>query len=158
MLTKRLSQRTLLPLIATLVFAGTACAHGEHKAQPRAEPALPEYSLLSPYHLPHVMRELRHHADDFGLNEEQRRTLARLHDEEARPALQPRLREAQRLEREIARAVMEGQEKASYAAKLDRLQQVKREAADLHIDCVQRVRGVLTPEQYARLMVRVLAR
>lgn len=148
----------LLPLFAAFVFAGTAGAHGEPKGQPGAVPALPQYSLVSPYHLPHVMRELRHHANDYGLSEAQRQALDRLHDVEVRPTLLPRLREAQRLEREIGRAVLEGQDKATLAPRLDRLQEVKREAAEMHIDCVQRVRAVLTPEQYARLMIRTLTR
>ena len=59
---------------------------------------------------------------------------------------------AQQLEQEIASAALEGRSAQDLAPQLDRLAQLKREAAEIHLRCIAQVRQTLPPEQYARLL------
>jgi hypothetical protein len=65
---------------------------------------MPEYSLLLPAHLPHLMS----YVAQLDASAEHRQALSRHADEQVRPALRPRLQQAQQLEQEIARAALEG--------------------------------------------------
>ncbi len=113
-----------------------------------AAPAMPEYSLLLPAHLPHLMPFV----GQLDASAEHRQALSRHADEQVRPALRPRLQQAQQLEQEIARAALEGRSAQDLAPQLDRLAQLKREAAEIHLRCIAQVRQTLPPEQYARLL------
>ena len=113
-----------------------------------AAPAMPEYSLLLPAHLPHLMS----YVAQLDASAEHRQALSRHADEQVRPALRPRLQQAQQLEQEIARAALEGRSAQDLAPQLDRLAQLKREAAEIHLRCIAQVRQTLPPEQYARLL------
>ncbi len=113
-----------------------------------AAPAMPEYSLLLPAHLPHLMQWVA----KLDASAEHRQALSRHADEQVRPALRPRLQQAQQLEQEIARAALDGRSAQDLAPQLDRLAQLKREAAEIHMRCIAQVRQTLPPEQYARLL------
>lgn len=113
-----------------------------------AAPAMPEYSLLLPAHLPHLMPFVAR----LDASPEHRQALSRHADEQVRPALRPRLQQAQQLEQEIARAALEGRGAQDLAPQLDRLARLKREAAEIHLRCIAHVRQTLPPDQYARLL------
>lgn len=117
-------------------------------AQAPAAPAMPEYSLLLPAHLPHLMQWVA----KLDASAEHQQALSRYADEQVRPALRPRLQQAQQLEQDIARAALEGRSAQELAPQLDRLAQVRREAAEIHLRCIAQVRQTLPPEQYARLL------
>lgn len=147
-------------LLAALL--GACAGHGPH-AQPHTPPQapsptaaardvpLPMHSLLMPAHLPHLMHVLEDDKVplDPAPSAAQRQALASFARERVRPNLLPRLKEARQLEQEIAAAVLAGQATAALAPRLDRLQQLKREAAEIHIGCIQNMRQVLSAEQYA---------
>ena len=116
-------------------------------AQAPAAPAMPEYSLLLPAHLPHLMPFVA----KLDASPEHQQALSRYADEQVRPALRPRLQQAQQLEQEIARAALDGRSAQDLAPQLDRLAQVRREAAEIHLRCIAQVRQTLPPEQYAAL-------
>ena len=134
-----------------LVLAGCASAPPQASAahaQAPAAPAMPEYSLLLPAHLPHLMPFVA----KLDASPEHQQALSRYADEQVRPALRPRLQQAQQLEQEIARAALDGRSAQDLAPQLDRLAQVRREAAEIHLRCIAQVRQTLPPEQYARLL------
>jgi len=72
--------------------------------------------------------------------------------------LRPRLQQAQQLEQEIGRAVLDGRSAGELAPQLGRLAQLKREAAEIHLRCIAHVRQTLPPEQYARLVALATAK
>lgn len=73
-------------------------------------------------------------------------------DQTVRPNLLPLLKEAQQLEQAIGRAVLDGQGQSAVTDQLDRLQQLKRQAAEIHIRCIAQVRQSLPAEQYSQLL------
>jgi hypothetical protein len=130
------------------VLAAGLCAFSLLALPAKAEPTLQEYSLILPANLPHVMQFV----DKLGLAEAQKRALNQYADGEVRPALGPRLKEAQRLEKEIGQAALDGRTVDELAGQIDRLAQLKRESAEIHLRCIERVRATLTREEYARLL------
>lgn len=122
---------------------GSACAD--------IEPTPAQYSLIHPYHLPHLMGFIKDNRGAFDLNEAQQQSLERFLSE-ARSETQPRQEAARKLEKEIAAAAFGGRTRQQLAEQLGHLQQVKREIAEIHIEFVNRVRGVLSAEQYALLV------
>ncbi len=121
------------------------------QAAQATQPALAQYSLVHAAHLPHLAWTLKGQTAALGLNEVQRGTLAALAFE-VRDQLQPRLEQARAAEQDIAQAALAGATVQQLAPQLDRLQQLKREAAEFHMRCIAQVRQTLPPEQYARLL------
>ena len=101
-------------------------------------------------HLPHLAWALKGQTTALALNEVQRGTLAALAFE-VRDQLQPRLEQARATEQDIAQAALAGASVPQLAAQLDRLQQLKREAAQVQIDATQRIRTTLDAAQYQQL-------
>lgn len=117
------------------------------QAKPAA-PAKTDYALILPHNMPHLMRWV----GKLGLSPEQSAALSTYAKEVVSPKLGPLLDEAQKLEKDIAQAALAGQTKQQLAPKLDRLQSMKREAAEIHITCINNLRNTLKPEDYARLL------
>lgn len=170
--------RCLIPLLAVVLGAcaqtgGAHHTHGQVAAAPApattaappaqatpgasgapapvAKPAAPaktDYALILPHNMPHLMRWV----GKLGLPPEQAAALGKYAKEVVSPKLSPLLDEAQKLEKDIAQAALAGQTKQQLAPKLDRLQSMKREAAEIHITCINHLRNTLTPEDYARLL------
>lgn len=145
--------RRLAPLFLAaalgLPLSAGAAEDGRH-GKP-TDPRLLDYSLLRPAHLPQLMWALKGRGSDLGLDEAQTKSLAAA-VLEVRAALVPRLEQARALEQEIARAALDGRSRQELAESLDRLQRLKREAADIHIDSIHRLRAALSSEQFARLV------
>lgn len=116
----------------------------------RIEPTPAQYSLIHPFHLPHVLGFIKDNGDDFRIEGGQQQAIDQLITDVRGPT-KSRQAEAGRLEREIAVAAFDGVDSRALAEPLGRLQQVKREIAEIHVDFVNRLRGILTPEQYALL-------
>ena len=112
------------------------------------------YSLMLPAHLPHLMQVLGDAKVDLSPapSAEQRKALALHADEQVRPRLLPRLKDARQLEQDIAAAALAGSDAAALGSRMDRLQQLKHEAAEIHIACIAHVRKVLSPKQYAAVL------
>jgi Spy/CpxP family protein refolding chaperone len=165
-----------LPLCAVLALLGSGTAHAagaasaemhkqharhdqhQHTGQsPRggqaaaSEAALVGYALIQPQHLPSLLRTMQGRSSELALDDAQRKALVEL-VLAARAQRTPLLEEARKLESEIGTAALAGETRAALATRLDRLQQVKREASEIEIDSSNRVRALLTPEQYARLL------
>ena len=121
---------------------GEACA--------RIEPTPAQYSLIHPFHLPHVLGFIKDNGDDFRIEGGQQQAIDQLITDVRGPT-KSRQAEAGRLEREIAVAAFDGVDSRALAEPFGRLQQVKREIAEIHVDFVNLLRGILTPEQYALL-------
>lgn len=133
--------------VAAAPTATPAPAASAAPARPAA-PAKPDYSLVLPYNMPHLMRWV----GQLGLPDEQKAALGKYAKEVVSPKLSPLLEEAQQLEKDIARAALDGTTPAQLASRLDRLQAVKRQAVEIHITCINHVRHTLAPEVYARLL------
>lgn len=142
----------LVVLILSSFLSLTALAEarpgGEECA--RIEPTPAQYSLIHPFHLPHILRFIKENGDDFRIEGSQQQAIDRL-TADVRGPTQSRQAEASRLEREIAVAAFDGVDSRALAERLGRLQQVKREIAEIHVDFVNRLRVILSPEQYALL-------
>ncbi|MDX9707514.1 MAG: DUF4019 domain-containing protein [Azospira sp.] len=164
---KHVLSRTL-PLCAALaLLGGNAHAagadsaapghHPRHATQPArgeqaaSEAALAGYALVQPQHLPSLLRAMQGRSSELKLDEAQTQGLLKL-VLTARAARTPLLEEARRLEREIGAAALAGETRSALATRLDRLQQVKREAAEIEIDSANRIRALLDPGQYAQLL------
>ena len=126
------------------------------QAAQATQPALAQYSLVHAAHLPHLAWALKGQTTALALNEVQRGTLAALAFE-VRDQLQPRLEQARATEQDIAQAALAGASVPQLAAQLDRLQQLKREAAQVQIDATQRIRTTLDAAQYQQLRQRAHA-
>lgn len=138
----------VLPVFAALALLALPLAAQSHDDTKAAAPSPADYSLVLPYNMPHLMK----YVDQIGLSEERKALLNKYANETIRPALRPLLEEAQRLEKEIARTALAGQTKEQLAAKLDRLQRVKRDAAEIHIGCLNHVRQTLSAAEYGRML------
>lgn len=138
----------LLRLAQTMPDAGPGVVPGKAGAPRAAAPALPDYSLISPRHLPHLMNFIGKLPLDATVKQSQEQYA----DQTVRPNLLPLLKEAQQLEQAIGRAVLDGQGQSAVTDQLDRLQQLKRQAAEIHIRCIAQVRQSLPAEQYSQLL------
>lgn len=138
----------LLRLAQTMPDAGPGVVPGKSGMPPAAAPTLPDYSLISPRHLPHLMNFVGKLPLDTALKQ----SLEQYADQTVRPNLLPLLREAQQLEQAIGRAVLAGEGQSAVVGQLDRLLQLKRQAAEIHIRCIAQVRQILTADQYSQLL------
>lgn len=143
-----------LRIRATLDAAQFAQLRQRAQTAVPAHPALPEYALVLPGNLPHLMPFVA----QVAASAEHQQALAHHADEQVRPALRPRLQQAQQLEQDIARAALDGRSAHDLAPQLDRQAQLKREAAEIHLHCIAHVRQTLPPDQYARLLVLAKAK
>lgn len=110
------------------------------------------YALILPQNLPHLMGVISKRGDELGLNEKQQAAFKAVMAE-VPAAIGGRFKAAQAEEAAIARAVLhEGATPEALATSLDRLAASKREAAEIHIRCVNRVRQILEPAQYEKLL------
>lgn len=89
----------------------------------RIEPTPAQYSMIHPFHLPHVLRFIKDNGDDFRIEGSQQQAIDRL-AAEVRGPTQSRQAEVGKLEREIA---------------------------EIHVDFVNRLRSILSPAQFALL-------
>ncbi len=115
------------------------------------EPTLSHYMLILPENLPSLTQAMKGRGKELGLTAEQNSSLAAV-VLEVRDRLQPLLAEARTLEKAIAADALAGATPALQAGRLDRLQQLKRQAAEVHIDSIARIKSTLTPAQYAQLL------
>ena len=114
-------------------------------------PVLNEYALIFPANMPHLMAVIGKHRGELDLTEAQNAEVDAIFAEV--PArIKPLFSKAQELETAISDDVMAGTLLEDLAPRLDELAAAKREAAEVHIACINRVRGMLTPEQYAKVL------
>ncbi|MFN4340641.1 MAG: hypothetical protein ACK4FE_01250 [Azonexus sp.] len=138
----------LLRLAQSMPDAGPGVIPGKDGMTPAAALVLPDYALISPRHLPHLMNFI----GQLSLDAARRQSLEQYADQTVRPNLLPLLREAQQLERAIGRAVLDGEGQSAVVGQLDRLLQLKRQAAEIHIRCIAQVRQILPADQYSQLL------
>ncbi len=142
-------KRNLLKVLclSTMLLAPAAMAD---EAKP-GEPPLPAYALILPANLPHVMRVILDHRQNLGLSDAQQAEVDAIMAE-VPGKIRPVFEKAKAAEIAIADDVMAGRNLEGIPARLDELQALKREAADIHVACIARVRAMLTPEQYAKVL------
>ena len=138
----------LLRLAQSMPDAGPGVIPGKDGMTPAAALVLPDYALISPRHLPHLMNFV----GKLPLDTAQKQSLEQYADQTVRPNLLPLLREAQQLEQAIGRAVLAGEGQSAVVGQLDRLLQLKRQAAEIHIRCIAQVRQILPADQYSQLL------
>jgi len=111
-----------------------------------------DYALVLPEHLPHLMESIGRLDATLGLNEEQKKELQSI-----RQSIPGQMHEgftkARQLETEIGQAVLEqGASAKDVSARLDELQRIKRNTTDLQISVLNRVKALLSAEQYQRVL------
>lgn len=155
----QLGGKTMQALRKTLIAAALCAVASLAVAAPPAnpatpqpdEPTLPHYVLILPENLPQLTQAMKGRGKELGFNAEQNASLAAV-VLEVRERLQPLLAEARTLEKAIAAEALAGSPPAALAARLDRLQQLKRQAAEAHIDSLNRIRTTLSAAQYEQLI------
>lgn len=116
-----------------------------------AAPSLKEYALIFPANMPHLMETIGAHRNELGLTEAQNAEVDAIFAEV--PArIRPLFSKAKTLETTIANDVLSGALLEDLGPRLDELAAVKREVAEIHIACINRVRSMLSPEQYAKVL------
>ncbi|MCI2395955.1 hypothetical protein [Aliiroseovarius sediminis] len=135
-------------LAALLAAPITALAED---AAPGAAPLINEYALIFPANMPHLMATIGAHRGELDLTEAQSAEVDAIFAEV--PArIKPLFTKAKELETVISNDVMAGALLEGLGPQLDELAAVKREAAEVHIACINRVRSMLSPEQYAKVL------
>jgi hypothetical protein len=109
---------------------------------------MPEYSLLLPAHLPHLMS----YVAQLDASAEHRQALSRHADEQVRPRCARACSRPSNWSRRSPAPRSKAAARKTWRPQLDRLAQLKREAAEIHLRCIAQVRQTLPPEQYARLL------
>lgn len=137
-------------LAAALLAATAVLAAGPATPAPD-EPTLQHYMLVLPENLPQLTQAMKGRGKALGLTPEQNASLAAI-VLEVRERLQPLFTEARTLEKALASEALAGSTPAVLATHLDRLQQLKRQAAELHIDSINRIRAALSAAQYEQLL------
>jgi hypothetical protein len=147
--------KTMQALRKTLIAAALCSAAFTAIASPAApvpdEPTLPHYMLILPENLPQLTQAMKGRGKELGLSAEQNGNLAAI-VLEVRERLQPLFTEARALEKSVASEALAGATPAALAVQLDRLQQLKRQAAEAHIDSINRIRTALSATQYEQLI------
>lgn len=139
------------PLLAAALCAAALSAVAGPAAPAPDEPTLPHYMLILPENLPSLTQAMKGRAKELTLTPEQNAGLAAV-VLEVRDRLQPLLAEARTLEKALAAEALAGATPAALAGRLDRLQQLKRQAAEAHIDSIHRIKAALAPAQYEQLL------
>lgn len=139
--------KRLPPIALTLALSLTLVpAWAEDKGAMR-------FLVTSLVELPHPMRVIRKDPERFNITAEQRE---RLEVELIRvfpPEIHPRMQRAWELQNRVYRGVMmQGKDSAALAAELDELSALKREITKLQIDALQRLRTILSAEQFSAVM------
>lgn len=99
------------------------------------ESILPHYMLILPENLPQLTQAMKGWCKELGLSAEQNGHLAAI-VLQVRERLQALFTEARTLEKAIAGEALAGATPAALAEPLERLQQLKRQAAEVHIDSI----------------------
>lgn len=108
---------------------------------------LDQYALVLPGNLPHLMRTIGDHRAELGLDARQSAEVDAILAE-VPGKIRPLFQKGEALEKAIAGDVLAGKVGPDLKSRLDTLQAVKREAAEVHTACIVRVRTLLTAEQY----------
>lgn len=112
---------------------------------------LNQYALVLPGNLPHLMHAIRDHRAALGLDARQSAEVDAILSEV--PAkIRPLFQKGEEMEKAISADVLAGRIGPDLKTRLDALQAVKREAAEIHIACITRVRTTLSAEQYQRVL------
>lgn len=112
---------------------------------------LNQYALVLPGNLPHLMHAIRDHRAALGLDARQSAEVDAILSEV--PAkIRPLFQKGEEMEKAISADVLTGHVGPDLKARLDALQTVKREAAEVHIACIARVRAMLSADQYQRVL------
>lgn len=115
---------------------------------------LDQYSLLLPGNLPHVMQTIRDHRSTLGLDARQSAEVDAILAE-VPGKIRPLFQKGEEMEKAITADVLAGHIDRDLRRRLDALQSVKREAAEIHIACITRVKKLLSGEQYERVLALV---
>lgn len=111
------------------------------------------FTVTNLVELPHPMRVIRKDPERFNITAEQRERLEAELIKVFPPEIHPRMQRAWELQNRVHRGVMtQGKDSAALAAELDELSTLKREIAKLQIDALQRLRTILSAEQFSAVM------
>ncbi|MBN2885224.1 MAG: hypothetical protein JXM75_00755, partial [Chromatiaceae bacterium] len=103
--------------------------------------------------LPHPIPVIRKDPERFNITPEQRERLEAELIKVFPPEIHPRMQRAWELQNRVRRGVMkQSKDSAALAAELDELSTLKREIATLQIDALQRLRTILSEEQFSAVM------
>lgn len=147
MISRRQTLQLSLPLLAISLAAPSAADQAATPGGSTA-PQLKDHALVTPHYLPHLMEFV----GKAGLSDEEMQTLRTYAEEQVRPVLRQIFQQARALEDEIARAAIEGSTVEQLAPRLDRPAALKREAAELHIRCVNNMRRTPPADKYQRVV------
>lgn len=148
--------RTLLIVLLTMTGAintphadqAHSESHEESHARPGRSPQTVDYALILPANLPHILRFAAEKSSALELSAEQLAEIRELVKAAPERVLK-RLAQAEALEDEIARAVLEkGEKLADLQEKIAQLVALKRGATEAQINTLNRLQTLLTPRQF----------
>lgn len=145
-------QGLTLRMRASLMAASLILGWG-FPLQARADDlALHDHALVLSDQLPHLMVHIMRLDSQLELSEEQRQQLRALASE-VQPRIHEGLARAARIEQDIGRAVLEeGATANALASRLSELQSLKRQLTEIQIGALNRIREILSPHQYRRVL------
>lgn len=144
-------KKTVLKGICLAALLATPAMTFAENAEPAAAPSIKEYALIFPANMPHLMETIGAHRGELNLTEAQNAEVDAIFAE-VPGRIRPLFAKAKELEVSISDDVMRGGALADLGQRIDELAAVKREAAEVHIACINRVRGLLSPAQYAKVL------
>ncbi|HES76594.1 MAG TPA: hypothetical protein ENO09_06260 [bacterium] len=113
---------------------------------------LENYALIRAENLPHLLHNIMRLKAELNLSAEQNAKLQVLASE-VPPMMHPMFTKAELLEKKISRAVvLDGASAEAVAEELDELQKTKRALTGQQIKALNRLRMILTPEQYQHVL------
>ena len=146
-----IKQGLILVMVISLFFSASVYAHEncEGKDSPK------KYSLLRNKNLPHLMPIILNHTETLKITENQKSEFQKIVSDVMEP-FYSKAGETMKLEKEIAENVLKhGASKDDLAIKLRRLSALKQEVTEVHIGALNRIRKVLSDEQYKMLLAMV---
>ncbi len=146
-----MNRTKLIPLLLlSALLAGPVHAENDHERHPSPETI--DYALILPANLPHLLKVAQTQAGRLGLDEAQK-TLIRELMADAPIKVFARLKQAETLEKAIAKEVLSGSlPPAEFQPRLERLANTKREATEAQIATIGRIRAALSEVQFQQLL------
>ncbi len=131
---------------------GTGITKTSSMPMQKAPNDMTEYELILSENLPKMMHVVFGHQQALGISANQRKALDELMAEHPAKVM-PIFARSVDLEKQLGnQIVQEGEGADALMAKLKQLSDWKLEATVIHIGCVQKLRQILTPEQYQQLL------
>lgn len=141
--------RRFLIVVFCVFFVITAFTHAYAK---HSEDNPADYSIVLIRNFPHLMPVIFNNSEKLKLTEAQEEALKEIIADVKGP-FYARAAEAMRLEKELSEDILKkGRTKDEVKEKIEALIKTKTEVASIYFDAMNRIKGILTDEQYRKVL------